>query len=432
MRLKALCLALGTLASPSLLAADAASIDWSRIPARSVKLFYPGQSGYDWLLSDAHKKGNKVVPRGRACVTCHEDDETAMGNKIVKGGPLEPTPIPGKNATLDLAVQAAHDDKNLYLRFEWVTQAKGPGDAYPHLRYDGKEWKPYGAQRLNKAVREGKTQPVYEDRLSLMIDDGGVKNFDKQGCWITCHNGMRDMPGEVTKDQLANHPLLGKRSDIRKYLPDTRTDGSSWDKTKSAEEIARLKAAGAFLELMQWRAHRSNPVGMADDGYVLEYRLFDAGKNPFVSNSDPDKKQPKMMFDAKKVGARAHSAADIGKPGKAQVLVPGETAVAFDPRAGWKEGDMLPSYYVSREASSGSAADNAEVRGAWKDGKWTVVWTRPLNLANPDDKALKVGQAVTVGIAIHDDNVTSRAHHVSFPLKLGIGTKGDISAVSLK
>jgi hypothetical protein len=39
---------------------------------------------------------------------------------------------------------------------------------------------------------------------------------------------------------------------------------------------------------------------------------------------------------------------------------------------------------------------------------------------------------VTVGIAIHDDNVTTRAHHVSFPLKLGIGTKGDITAVTLK
>jgi hypothetical protein len=431
MKGKALCLGLAALATAPVLAAEPASINWSSIPSKSVKLFYPGQSGYDWLLSDAHKKGNKVVPRGRACLTCHEDDEANMGNKIVKGGPLEPTPIPGKNGTLDLAVQAAHDGKNLYLRFEWATQAKRPGDAYPHLRYDGKEWKPFGAQKLSKAAREGKMPGVYEDRLSLMIDDGKVKNFDKQGCWITCHNGMRDMPAEATKDQLASHPLLGKRSDVRKYLPETRADGSSWDKTKSAEEIAKLKAGGAFLELMQWRAHRSNPVGMADDGYVLEYRLFDAGKNPFVSNSD-DSKRPKMMFDARKVGIKAHAAGDIGKPGVPQVLVPGQTAVPFDPNAGWKEGDMLPQYYVARDAASGSAADNADVRGAWKDGKWTVVWTRPLNLANPDDKALKVGQTVTVGIAIHDDNVTTRAHHVSFPLKLGIGTKGDITAVTLK
>ena len=431
MKGKALCLGLAALAAAPVLAAEPASINWSSIPSRSVKLFYPGQSSYDWLLSAEHKKGNKAVPNGRACATCHEDDEANMGNKLVKGGSIEPTPIAGKAGTLELVVQAAHDDKNLYLRFQWATQANAPGDAYPHLRFDGREWKPFGAQKLSKAAREGKMPGVYEDRLSLMIDDGKVKNFDKQGCWITCHNGMRDMPGEATKEQLAANPLLAKRSDVRKYLPATRSDGASWDKTKSAEEIARLKAEGAFLDLIQWRAHRTNPVGMADDGYVLEYRLFDAGKNPFVSNSD-DNKRPKMMFDAKKVGIKAHAAGDIGKPGVPQALVPGQTAVPFDPNAGWKEGDMLPQYYVSRDAASGSAADNADARGVWKEGKWTVVWTRPLNLSNPDDKALKIGQTVTIGIAIHDDNVTARAHHVSFPLKLGIGTKGDITAITLK
>jgi hypothetical protein len=421
---------IGLFASPAM-AADLASIDWSTIPAKSVKLFYPGQSSYEWLLSPEHKKGNKAVPNGRACVTCHEDDEANMGAKLVKEGAMEPTPIAGKKGTLDLSVQAAHDDKNLYLRFQWATQARGPGDAYPHLRFDGKEWKPYGTQKLNKAAREGKMPGVYEDRLAIMIDDGKVKNFDKQGCWITCHNGMRDMPGEATKADLAANPLLAKRSDVRKYLPGTRLEGGAWDKTRSAEEIARLKAEGAFVDLIQWRAHRSNPVGMADDGYVLEYRLFDAGKNPFVSNSD-DSKQPKMMFDAKKLGIRAHRAGDIGKAGVPQVLVPGETAVPFDAKAGWKEGDMLPQYYVARAAASGSAADNAQVRGHWKDGKWTVVWARPLNLANADDKALKVGGTVSLGIAVHDDNVTTRAHHVGFPLKLGIGTKADITAVTLK
>lgn len=432
MKKTALAVSLAAFASFPTLAADVATIDWSKVPAKSVKLFYPGQSSYNWLLSSAHKKGDKAVPRGRACVTCHEDDETNMGNKLVKGGPLEPTPIAGKQGTLDLTVQAAHDDKNLYLRFQWATQAKVPGDAYPQLRFDGKEWKRYGAQRLNKAVRAGEMQAIYEDRLSLMIDDGKVKNFDKQGCWLTCHNGMRDMPDEATKAQLDSHPLLNKRADVRKYLASTRVAGGSWDKTKTAEDIAKLKAEGAFVELIQWRAHRSNPVGMADDGYVLEYRLFDAGKNMFVSNDDKDNKRPKMMFDQAKTGQKALTAADIHKPGKAQVLVPGETAVPFDPKAGWKAGDMLPQYYVQRAAATGSAADNADVKGVWKDGMWTVVWARPLNLANADDKALKVGQVVSVGIAVHDNNVTARAHHVGFPLKLGIGTKGDIMATTLK
>jgi hypothetical protein len=341
--------------------------------------------------------------------------------------------VAGKNGVIDLAVQAAHDDKNLYLRFHWKTQAQGPGDNYPQIRFDGKEWKNYGAHRLNKAVREGKMQAIYEDRLSLMVDDGKVPNFANHGCWITCHDGMRDMRNEATKEQIAANALLQKRSDIRKFLPSTRAgDNASWDKTKSAEEIAAIKAAGGYLELMQWRAHRSNPVGMADDGYVLEYRLFDAGKNPFVSNMDAANKRPKMMFDAAKSGIKALTAADIGKAGKPQTLVIGSNAVPFDPNAGWKEGDMLPQYYTSRAEATGSAADNADVKGVWKDGAWTVVWARPLNLANPDDKALKVGATVSVGIAVHDDNITTRGHQVSFPLTLGIGTKGDITAVTLK
>ncbi len=36
-------------------AADPATIDRSRIPAVHVGVFYPGQSSYQWVRSDAHK-----------------------------------------------------------------------------------------------------------------------------------------------------------------------------------------------------------------------------------------------------------------------------------------------------------------------------------------------------------------------------------------
>ena len=49
-----------------------------------------------------------------------------------------------------------------------------------------------------------------------------------------------------------------------------------------------------------------------------------------------------------------------------------------------------------------------------------------------DDKILKVGGKYTVGLAVHDDNVTTRFHHVSFPLTFGIGVDADIQAVTLK
>ncbi|GIK24577.1 MAG: hypothetical protein BroJett006_08230 [Betaproteobacteria bacterium] len=414
--------------------ADTTGIDWNKIPATKLVLFYPGKSSYEWLRDPAaHKGAASETARGDSCVSCHDDakEEQRQGAKILRGNhPLEPIALPGKPGHVDLNVQAAYDDKNAYLRFQWKTESKErPGIDYPGRRFDGKEWVAYGAPRLNAAAVSGKTPPVYEDRMSVMLDDGKVPGFANQGCWLTCHEGERDL-NPATKDEVAANALMKalKKGDVRKYLPATRTNPSDWKSGKSLEEIARIKASGGFLDLMQWRAHRSNPVGGADDGFVLEYRNFDAGKNHFAANWDAAKKQPKFMYDPAKFGAKALVAGDYGK--KEQFLIKGENAVPFDPNAGWKEGDILPQYVLSAEDAAGSAKDNKGF-GTWRDGMWTVVMVRPLALANPDDKALKPGGVYNVGFAVHDNNVTSRGHHVSYVKTLGIGAKADIVAVKL-
>ena len=411
--------------------------DWSKVPVKNVKLFYPGQSSYQWLRSPAHKRAYRKTIAGDSCVSCHEGEEQEIGNLIVSGKRLEPHPIAGKQAVIDLAVQAAHDAKNLYLRFQWKTRNPYPGTAHPHWRFDGKAWKPLGWPRLHKKVWREKQPAIYEDRLSMMLDDGKVPGFKEQGCWLTCHDGMRDMQKLAKTADVKSHPLLGKvlkKKDVRKYLPASRSDANaSWDKTKSAKEIARIKASGGFLELMQWRAHRSRPIGMADDGYVLQYRLSDSGKGIFKKNWNKAAKQPKYMFDDKKVGFKSRTMADIRDTSKPTSLIPEANAVAFDPDAGWKAGDMIPEYYVTRAGAKGSAADNQDVRGTWKDGMWTVVWTRRLDTGHPgDDKIMKVGGVYSAGFAVHDDNITTRGHHVSWPLSLGIGVKADIEAVKVE
>jgi hypothetical protein len=203
--------------------------------------------------------------------------------------------------------------------------------------------------------------------------------------------------------------------------------------TKSVEEIAKVKAAGGFVDLMQFRAHRSRLIGTGDDGYVLEYRLFDAGKKVYAKNWDKAANQPKYMFDKKKVGIKSRTIDQIRDTSQPSSLIPGVNAVAFDPNAGWKEGDMIPEYNLDPDNMMGSAADNNNVKGEWKDGMWTVVWTRKLDTGHPaDDKIMKVGGVYSVGFAVHDDNITTRGHHVSFPMGVGIGTKADIEAVTLK
>ncbi len=411
--------------------------DWSQIPVQTVSLFYPGTASYDWVKSRDHKRADNKVKAGDACLGCHEGEETQLGETIVKGGRLEPAPIDGKVPVIDLDVQAAHDDENLYLRFQWKTQMDRAGQMHDYMMYDGEKWEFIGGPRGSERVRSGAQPPLYEDRLAIMIDDGKIPLFANQGCWLTCHVGMRDMNDEATKEQVQAHALLGtvlKQTDVRKYLPNTRTDEmAGWDKTKPQEEIAQLKAAGEFLELMQWRAARSNPVDMADDGYVLEYRLSDAGKNPFGWNVDRKTMTPLFMFDEGKVGVKAITMDDIGDAAKPYAMIKEENAVAYDPAAGWKKGDILPGRLVSRTDANGSAADNDNVKGTWEGGKWTVEWTRKLDTGHPeDDKVLKVGGVYHVGFAVHDDNVTTRFHHVSFPVTVGIGADAMIPAVTVK
>jgi hypothetical protein len=407
--------------------------DWSGIPTRTVKLFYPGESTYDWLKSPNHKRAFRKVMEGDSCVSCHEGEEVDLGGVTVSGERLEPAPIKGKNATIDLNVQVAYDDRNIYWRFQWNTNLDRPGQMHNYMRFDGEKWAFYGGPRSSSKVREGSVPPLYEDRLSIMLDDGSVPRYEQQGCWLTCHNGMRDTPEEASKDEVTAHPLLGKalkKSDIRKYLPGSRTgDEAKWDRTKSAEEIAAIKKSGGFLDLMQWRAHRSNPVAMADDGYVLEYRHFDDGKNPFSWNVDRKTMTPKYMFDAAKVGQKSLTVSQIGGDAMPPAIIREENAVPYDAGAGWKADDVLPGRLLSRADAKGSAADNNQVNGTWKNGTWTLTWARPLDTGHPeDDKILKAGDVYTVSFAIHDDNVTTRYHHVSFPMSLGIGAKAALEA----
>jgi len=411
-------------------------VDWSKIPVKTVKLFYPGQSSYQWLRSKAHKRANKKVIAGDSCFSCHEGEEEDIGNLIVSGKKLEPTPIPGKEGVKDLKVQAAHDKDYLYLRFQWKSQLNREGRMHDMIRYDGKDWKFYGSHRASSKVTKKEEPPLYEDRLAIMVDDGSVPGFAAQGCWLTCHNGMRDMSDIPDKKQVQSHPLLGKvlkKKDVRKYLPHSRTDdNASWDKTKTAEEIADLKAKGMFLDLMQWRVARSNPVGMADDGYVLEYRLFDKGKKMFTWNIDKKTMIPKFMFDTKKTGYIALQEKDFTDPGKVIAIIKEVNAKPYDPNAGFKAGDILPGRLLTQK-TEGSAGDNDSSEGAWNNGVYTVVFRRKLDTGNAkDDKIMKTGGIYHVGFAIHDDNVTTRFHQVSFPLTLGIGARADITAVDIK
>jgi hypothetical protein len=405
--------------------------DWSQVPAKAVTLFYPGQASWEFLTSNAHP-GAQAVDAG--CLTCHAGQEKMLGARLVQGGPRESDPIAGKAPTIDLTVRAAYDAEFVYFQFRWATQV--PHAIHTLWRYDGKQWVSWGGPKPD-ATKQGRP-PSYEDRLAVLLDepdnvpafDGSRATFSQVGCWMTCHNSMRAMPGDVPRSAIDPHPYWGQKGrrvgDIRKYLLITRTardESGAWDRVKATVDLNSLKAAGKFLDLWQWRAARSNAVGYASDDWVLEYRNGDAGRAPFFN---PPK--PAFMYDEKTTGFRAIPEADLATRMGQAALIEKRNAVALDPNAKFAAGDLLPQY-LQREPE-GSAAD-IQAFGRYVDGHWVVELRRKLNTGHPDDKVLRPGRAYPIGFAIFDDTVSNRRHYVTLPLNIGLGVDGDMKAVKV-
>lgn len=405
--------------------------DWTKVPAKTITLFYPGQASWEFLTSNDHP-GAPALEAG--CTGCHADQEKTLGAKLVQAGPREADPIPGKAPSIDLTVRAAYDAEFAYFQFRWATAT--PHAIHTLWRYDGKQWVAWGGPKPD-ATKKG-IPPSYEDRLAVLLDapdnvpafDGSAATFSQVGCWITCHTSMRAMPKDVPRSAIDPHPYWGRQGrrvgDIRKYLLITRTahdETGGWDKVKPVAELNSLKAAGKFLDLWQWRAGRSNGVGYASDDWVLEYRNSDGGRSPFFN---PPK--PEFMYNEQVVGLRAIPEAALPARMGQAALIEGKNAVPLDPTAKFASGDLLPQYLLREPQGSGA---DVQAAGRYVDGHWVVELRRKLNTGNPDDKVLQPGKAYPVGFAIFDDTVSNRRHYVTLPLTVGLGVDGDVKAVKV-
>lgn len=328
-----------------------------------------------------------------------------------------------KQLTTELKVKVAYDDRQVFFRFEWPAEV---GSIYHDYIYFEK-----GKWVTSKGSSPGThPQKLYEDRVSLLLDDGSVRYFDTAGGFVAVHEGMRFLSNQTPAEEVQKHPYIGgklKQRDVRKYTPETRKSGD-WRSVRSDEELEALKKSGVFLDLWMWRSHRGGPIGYADDQWVLDFRNDDAGKSAFTDNWDAEKQQPKFMYDPQKVGFAALRWDDVinHKLGQKDIYyLTTEMAKPFDPAHEWKEGDTIPRRLL--RAPEGSRGD-IKGKGVWQDGRWQVGMTRLLDTGQPDDKALRDRRRYTIAFAVHKDYTGSRWHYVSLPFSLGMGTDADIIA----
>ncbi|MEX0350822.1 MAG: NapC/NirT family cytochrome c [Paracoccaceae bacterium] len=243
-----------------------ADIDWPAVAAADLKLFYPGQASFEWVQNGrSHGGARPLTKGGDKCSTCHAKELDTIGNNIVAGGDLEPTPIPGKRGVINATVQAAHDDENLYIRLQWPD-----ADHTPATFVDG-----------------GKMDPENQIKVAMMITGTGIEMGDQVGCWASCHADNSHMPFDPGAEAIvANGDVAGRmtvQDIVTKYISESRTDVEikgrrgkalgGWDKLKDAAEIEQYLADGTYLDLMRVYAD-----GSASNGYLLEQRVVNDGE----------------------------------------------------------------------------------------------------------------------------------------------------------
>ena len=230
-------------------AGSVTALDWSKVPARQIKVFYPGQAGLEWIMNKAdHSSAADIVEKKRACAKCHEGDANEVGTAIVTGKPvgvsktvMEPTPPAGKVGFIPVTFQATHDDNKIYFRFEWVPPKNG----------------------------DKKLDPKNEVKLTMMFDGGGtVEGSELNGCWGTCHVDLRTM--KDAKDDKKTKYIAG--ADL---------------------------ASGKFMDLIQYRSGKGqSPV----DGWVDSERHMDGGKSQLKADGKKEGNKWVVIFERNKAG----------------------------------------------------------------------------------------------------------------------------------
>lgn len=350
------------------------------------------------------------------------------GTGVVHNDPKRNIYIP-EELTMPLQVKAAYNGTDIFFRYRWP--AKQPSIYHDMLKFEGGKWVRHGA-----SVVGPHPEGIYEDRISMMVDDGSVPEFARYGGYITIGDSMRFFTNEAKKAEVEAHPYLGqkrKQEEVRKHLPETRTNINDWRSVVPENEMAALRKGGYFLDLWHWRAHRGNPVNASDDENVFDARSGDAGKGAFTTNWDKEKKQPKFMFDPQKTNRNALNWDDLAqrKLGFDDIYyITDDTAVPFDPAFAWKDGDTIPRRMLLRSRGDGSHADIKVVGdGRWKDGFWDVTLTRAMDTGHPmDDKIFLDKRVYNLAFGVHRNASGSRWHNISLPITLGLGRNADLAA----
>ncbi|MBI2308062.1 MAG: hypothetical protein HYU78_12250 [Rhodocyclales bacterium] len=200
-----------------------AAPDWSKVPKRDIVVFSPGVTPLEWVMKKSDHSGRTGLNKGETCVGCHEEKGGLnFDMKRMAGKELEPVGAP-KTMSFPVSLQAAYDKDNLYLRLSF----KAPKDAAA------------GADREEKA-------PKHEVKAAVMLVGAKVPMAMQAGCWATCHNDVRSMPGADPNK--------------KKYVSGASLGGE------------------VYTDYIQWKSGEGGKGSVQLDGHVADTRVNKDGK----------------------------------------------------------------------------------------------------------------------------------------------------------
>ena len=166
-------------------------LDVSQV-SRSIKLFAPGQSDSEWLLTE--HPGSQPLRQGKACQQCHRGEEVAMGNVLASNANID--------ASRDLWVGFSLAGDDLVIDIKW----RGEAD---------------------------------DQDIAFMWGDGGNDAFARGGCFAACHS---DMPG-MTRDrgqQTGKYLMVSRSQERRIGQPAMVLEQADLDQLISQGDYAEL------------------------------------------------------------------------------------------------------------------------------------------------------------------------------------------------
>lgn len=265
------------------------------------------------------------------------------------------------NGSTTVALRALYTADTVYFLAQWVDPTESVRRAPFQKQADG-TWKKLG----DPNDKGGDNNLYYEDKMAFIWNiNNSIAGFNEQGCMVTCHAGEAGKP-------------FGNKYTAK---------------------------AGEIGDIWHWKSVRTGSVGQIDDQYLDDTR-YDAQKSPeagrksdpktgggYADNTLDDKKLPKFAL--------------AGNKAAPPYWIKDSEKVALDDSK-YKANDEVPGIIVAPFTGDRGDITSANV---YKDGKYTLEWSRKLNTGSQYDvQYTDLSKTYAFGVAVFDNAQVRHAY----------------------